>query len=105
MGPATQALARVSCMAASRVVHVASADDGVAAHELREGVSRIQAELAVSPQFPPEVLAAAQEAVAAPRLPDLDRTDLALVTIDPPSSMDLDQAMHIVRDGDGYVVH
>ena len=41
----------------------------------------------------------------APRLPDLDRTDLPFVTIDPPSSMDLDQALHLERDGDGYVVH
>ena len=38
-------------------------------------------------------------------MPDLDRTDLPMVTIDPPTSMDLDQAMHIVRDGDGYVVY
>ena len=51
------------------------------------------------------MVAAAEAAVAAPRLPDLDRTDLPLVTIDPPTSMDLDQAMHIARDGDGYVVY
>jgi exoribonuclease R len=96
-------------MAASPVVHVTSADDGVAARELRDGISRIQAELEVNPDFPPEVVAAAEAAVAAPRLPDLDRTDLPLVTIDPPTSMDLDQAMHIVRDGDsdgaGYIVY
>ncbi|MBA4022384.1 MAG: ribonuclease II [Gordonia sp.] len=35
----------------------------------------------------------------------IDRTDLALVTIDPPGSVDLDQAVHIARDGDGFVVH
>jgi len=92
-------------MAASRVVHVKSADDGVAAHELRDGVARIQQELEVTPDFPADVLAAAEAAAAAPRLPDLDRTDLPLVTIDPPTSMDLDQAMHIVRDGSGYVVY
>ena len=92
-------------MAATRVVHVTSSDDGVAAHELREGIARIQEELQVTPEFPAEVVAAAEAAVAAPRLPDLDRTDLPLVTIDPPTSMDLDQAMHIMRDGDGYVVH
>ncbi len=98
-------LARVNGMAVSRVVHVTRADDGVAAHELRDGIARIQAELEVSPQFPPEVVAAAEAAAAAPRLPDLDRTDLPLVTIDPPASMDLDQAMHLERDGDGYVVY
>jgi exoribonuclease R len=59
----------------------------------------------VTPDFPPEVEEAATRAAAAPRLPDLDRTDLPLVTIDPASSMDLDQALHIERDGDGYVVH
>src|SRR3954452_5367162 len=38
-------------------------------------------------------------------MPDLDRTDIPFVTIDPATSMDLDQALHIERDGDGYVVH
>src|SRR4051794_17760168 len=38
-------------------------------------------------------------------MPELDRTDIPFVTIDPPSSMDLDQAVHLERDGDGYVVH
>jgi exoribonuclease R len=92
-------------MAASRVVHVTSADDGAAAHELRDGIIRIQEELAVSPDFSAEVAAAADAAAANPRLPDLDRTDLPMVTIDPPTSRDLDQAMHLERDGDGYVVY
>jgi exoribonuclease R len=48
---------------------------------------------------------AAEAAARSPRLPDLDRTDLPFATIDPPGSMDLDQAMHLQRDGDGYVVH
>ena len=92
-------------MVASRVVHVTSTDDGVAAQELREGIARIQEDLGVSVDFPSEVTEAAEKAVADPRLPDLDRTDLPLVTIDPPTSQDLDQAMHLVRDGDGYVVY
>ena len=92
-------------MVASRVVHVTSTDDGVAAHELREGIARIQEDLGVSVDFPSEVTEAAEKAVADPRLPELDRTDLPLVTIDPPTSQDLDQAMHLVRDGDGYVVY
>ncbi len=33
-----------------------------------------------------------------------DRTDLAFVTIDPPTSMDLDQAVHIAADADGFVI-
>src|SRR3954452_2725139 len=38
-------------------------------------------------------------------MPDLDRTDIPFVTIDPATSMDLDQALHIERSGSGYVVH
>ncbi len=72
-------------MAASRVVRVTSADDGTAAHELRDGIARIQEELAVTPEFSAEVVAAAEAASANPRLPDLDRTDLPMVTIDPPT--------------------
>ena len=41
-------------MVASRVVHVTSTDDGVAAHELRYGIARIQEELQVTPEFPQE---------------------------------------------------
>ncbi|HEU4811350.1 MAG TPA: RNB domain-containing ribonuclease [Nocardioides sp.] len=92
-------------MPSNRVVHVRTAGDGVAAQSLREGMARIQSELNVSPEFPAEVESAAQAAAASPRLPDLDRTDIPFLTIDPPSSMDLDQALHIERDGSGYVVH
>ena len=31
-----------------------------------------------------------------------DETDLPFFTVDPPGSMDLDQAMHLERDGDGH---
>jgi VacB/RNase II family 3'-5' exoribonuclease len=92
-------------MPSHRAVHVRTADDGVAARTLRKGIAQIQHELDVDPEFPAEVEEAAAKAAAAPRLPDLDRTDLELVTIDPPSAMDLDQALHIERAGDGYRVH
>jgi len=72
---------------------------------LEEGIKAIQAEQKLQPDFPADVVAAAVEAAKNPRLPDLDRTDLPFVTIDPVGSMDLDQAMHLERDGDGYVVH
>ena len=72
---------------------------------LREGIARIQAELAVTPDFAPEVEQAATAAAGRPRLPELDRTDIPLLTIDPEGSRDLDQALHIERSGDGYVVH
>jgi exoribonuclease R len=92
-------------MPSNRVVHVRTAGDGVAAQTLRAGIAQIQAELRVSPEFPDDVEAAAAAAAANPRLPDLDRTDLPFVTIDPASSTDLDQALHLQRDGSGYVVH
>lgn len=91
-------------MSSNRVVRVRAQEEGVAAAQLREGITQIQAEMKVSPEFPPEVEKAAEAAAANPRLPELDRTDLELVTIDPPSAMDLDQALHVARDGDGYVV-
>ena len=89
------------------MIRVAHADDDVAAQSLRAGIHQLQTELQVTPDFPPEVEAAAAAAAASPRLPDLDRTDLPFVTIDPPSSMDLDQAMHLVRNDTtgGYTVH
>ena len=34
-----------------------------------------------------------------------DATGIAFVTIDPPTSMDLDQAVHIAADADGFVVN
>jgi exoribonuclease R len=79
--------------------------DGTSGRALADGIAAIQSELGVSPDFPADVQAAAEQAAAHPRLPDLDRTDIPFVTIDPEGSMDLDQAVHIERDGDGYVVH
>lgn len=68
------------------------------------GVARLQQKLSIPDDFAPEVLAAADEAARHPRLPSLDRTDIELVTIDPPGAKDLDQAVHIARDGEGYLV-
>ncbi|GAA1167673.1 RNB domain-containing ribonuclease [Ornithinimicrobium humiphilum] len=55
-------------------------------------------------EFPEEVLAEALRAAGEPELPERDETAVELVTVDPPGSMDLDQALHIERDGDGYRV-
>jgi exoribonuclease R len=74
------------------------------ATELAAGFAAVRAELGVPDAFPPEVLAAAEEAVRAPRPPRTDRTGLDLVTIDPPGSRDLDQAYRATRRGDGYRV-
>ena len=65
----------------------------------------MRAELAVPGDFASATLAEARAAAARP-LPVLtDATDIAFVTIDPAGSRDLDQAVHLTRDGAGYVVH
>ena len=46
----------------------------------------------------------ARAAAASASMPERDETGVAFLTIDPPGSMDLDQAVHIERDGDGYRV-
>jgi exoribonuclease R len=88
-------------MSSSRVVRVRTAEGGATPQVLRDGIVEIQRELEVSPEFPAEVEAAAEKAVADPRLPDLDRTDLPLVTIDPAGAKDLDQALYLERTGSG----
>ncbi len=69
-----------------------------------DGIAAIRTELEVPQEFPPEVLAAAEQSASSVVLPDRDCTDVPFVTIDPAGSMDLDQAMHIERTGSGYVV-
>ncbi|MGY1740411.1 MULTISPECIES: RNB domain-containing ribonuclease [unclassified Blastococcus] len=64
----------------------------------------IRAEFDVPEDFPPEVLAEAAAVAAGRPAPGLDATGLPLVTVDPAGSRDLDQAVHLRRDGDGYRV-
>ena len=54
--------------------------------------------------FPPEVEAEASVAIENVDLPELDRTDIPFVTIDPLGATDLDQALYLERAGDGYRV-
>lgn len=66
---------------------------------------QIRDEAEVPQEFPPEVLAEAERVAAQPlSLPQDDATDVPFLTVDPPGSMDLDQALHIERDGEGYRV-
>ncbi|MCL8026374.1 RNB domain-containing ribonuclease [Nocardioides bruguierae] len=93
-------------MSSHPVVRVRAYDEGVSARTLAAGVREVQVELGVDPEFPAAVLAAARAAAAAPRMPEVDRTDLPLITIDPGGSRDLDQAMHLERTEDGgFLVH
>ena len=84
-------------MTSTRVIRIQSSDDST----LDDGVAAIRHELKLPEAFPPDVEAAAAQAAANPRLPELDRTDIALITIDPPGSMDLDQAMFLERSASG----
>ncbi|MEO6263988.1 MAG: RNB domain-containing ribonuclease [Luteimonas sp.] len=72
---------------------------------IEQGIVAIKQELELPLAFPPEVEAAAALAAANPRLPTLDRTGIAFVTIDPPEAMDLDQALCVERSAGGYRVH
>ena len=69
----------------------------------------VRAEFALPAGFPTEVLAeaagAAARAAATPTGDRVDATDVELVTIDPPGSKDLDQALGVTRRGDGFRVH
>ena len=75
-----------------------------AAARLSEGFDRIRDEAGLPGGFPAEALREAGDAAA--RGPGLgerrDRRDLDLVTIDPPGSRDLDQAVLIERRGEGF---
>ena len=64
----------------------------------------IRAEFDVPEDFPAAVLTEAERRAAQPRLPELDATDLPLVTLDPVGSRDLDQAVHLAALGDGFRV-
>lgn len=69
---------------------------------LERAFADIRTRLEVRLEFPETALAEARAAVDDPALPERDETAVPFITIDPPGSMDLDQAMHIERDGDGY---
>jgi exoribonuclease R len=73
--------------------------------DLAAALEAIRDELGLDARFPPAAIAEAEAFAADPRLPDADRTGIPFVTIDPDGSTDLDQALHLERDGDGFVVH
>ena len=75
--------------------------------DILSGLHGIRRQFKIPADFPPEVLQAA--AAAAKRAPDakdhLDRTDWPFVTLDPASSIDLDQAFHIETIGADLLLH
>lgn len=75
---------------------------------IEQAFAGLRDELGIRTQFPEEVLREA-ERVAREREPTAsaahaDCTGIHFVTIDPPGSRDLDQAVHAERTGDGYRV-
>lgn len=88
-------------MPTTRRIHIQAHEDAV----LTEGMHAIRTQLKLPRAFPEDVEAAAEKAAANPRLPQLDRCDIPLVTIDPAGAMDLDQAMYVERTGGGYRVY
>ena len=63
----------------------------------------IRAELAIPDGYPADAVAQARESARTARVAD-EPTDIPFVTLDPPGSRDLDQAVHLSRRGDGYLV-
>ena len=78
-----------------------------AAREIEQAFRTIRQELGVREGFPPEVEAAARQAAQRREWAGEAREDLTgvpFVTIDPPGSRDLDQALHLERAGEGHRV-
>jgi len=71
---------------------------------LEPRLDALRRELEVPGDFSPEVLAEAEAAASRPVTPEPDERGIPLFTIDPPGSMDLDQAMHLERREDGFRV-
>ncbi|MGW1103730.1 RNB domain-containing ribonuclease [Streptomyces sp. NPDC002540] len=79
---------------------------GPADTPLRAALRELRTELGLPHGFPPDVLAEAAQAAVTPAVSShQDATDLPLFTIDPPTSADLDQAVHLERRRHGFRVH
>lgn len=72
---------------------------------VRRGLDALRHELDVPADFPPRVLAEAAAVIHdPPPLPRVDATDIPFVTLDPEGSKDLDQAVYLTRQGEGFRV-
>ncbi|MFC9477240.1 RNB domain-containing ribonuclease [Nocardia sp. NPDC056952] len=65
----------------------------------------IRSEFGLASEYPTEAVSDARDAVDAFAGTRVDRTDIEFVTIDPPSALDLDQALHIERTPTGFTLH
>jgi exoribonuclease R len=71
---------------------------------LADAIASVRADLDLPDGFSAAVEREAEQVVAANPLPVADLTDVPFITIDPEGSTDLDQAVHIERLGDGYLL-
>ncbi|HET6764231.1 MAG TPA: RNB domain-containing ribonuclease, partial [Longimicrobiaceae bacterium] len=74
---------------------------------IEQAFERARQALGIRHEFAPEALAEAEAAakrVAAAGPERVDRTSIPFVTVDPPGSKDLDQALCLERDGEGLRV-
>ena len=80
---------------------------------IAEGLEALRVELEIPSAFPADVLSESVESAArGPQIPPgsaatkiVDRTELEFITVDPPGSMDLDQAVHAAQTPQGWRVH
>jgi exoribonuclease R len=72
---------------------------------LLTSLAQLRESLGVEHDFPEDAVVEARQAVDRFTKPAADETHIPFVTIDPPESRDLDQALHLERRGSGYVVH
>ena len=76
-----------------------------AADALAAGLDRVRAEFHVPSEFPPAVLAAADDAATRAPGPDhVDRTGIDFRTLDPAGATDLDQAFAVEAAGSDVVL-
>ncbi|RDI50068.1 exoribonuclease R [Nocardia mexicana] len=64
----------------------------------------VRTEFGLASDYPSEAVSEARDAVDAFAGARVDRTDIALVTIDPPGALDLDQALYLERTPTGFLL-
>jgi exoribonuclease R len=82
--------------------------DADAAKLLHDGFAALRTQYGIDSGFDAAVLAAADKAAARPVVPGPDRRDardIEFVTLDPATSIDLDQAFALARDGHDLVLY
>lgn len=76
-----------------------------ASEEVLAGLGQVRADLGVAPDYDQATMEQVADLAGLRFEGHADATDIPFVTIDPPDSMDLDQAVHLARVGRGYLVH